>query len=105
MDDGRGYSTTGQPFMLDDTILFPAGCDYHELVAFVPKGTGELADAQIRWRKRGAPSMSSSLLVGNQIYSAGDRGILSIMNASTGPVGNDLLVRTTDELIRITAAE
>ena len=163
LDYGRGYSMTGQPFMLDDMIIFPTGYDNNEFVAFVPKGTGKLSGEQIVWRKRGAPTMSSSLLVGNKIYSAGDRGILSIMNASTGavekrartignissspllangniyigsrdgkmvvvscdanlqtlheydfgspiyaspcPVGNDLLVRTADELIRITATE
>ena len=161
LDYGRGYSMTGQPFMVGGTIIFPTGYDYHEFVAFVPKGTGELDKRQIAWRKRGAPSMSSSIVSGKKIFSAGDRGIMSIIDASSGavekrqrtignissspllangkmyvgsrngkmviiscdanlnelfefdfgspiyaspcPIGNDLLVRTAEELIRITA--
>lgn len=163
LDYGRGYSMTGQPFMIQDMIVFPTGYDNHEFVAFTPEGTGELAANEIRWRKRGAPSMSSSVISGSRIFSVGDRGILSIIDpvdgsvikrqrtignisssplvadgkmyigsrdglmavvtcdddlevlheydfgspiyASPCPIGNDLLVRTAEELIRITATD
>ena len=161
LDYGRGYSMTGMPFLVNEMIVFPTGYDNHEFVAFVPSGTGELAANQIRWRKRGAPSMSSSVVWNNQIFSVGDRGVVSIVNPADGaikkrkrtianisssplvasgkmycgsrdgkmvvvscdenleilheydfgspiyatpcPVGSDLLVRTAEELIRISA--
>ena len=162
LDYGRGYSMTGQPMMINGTIVFPTGYDNHEFVAFKAVGSGQLSEQQIEWRMRGAPSMSSSIVFEDLIYSAGDRGILSIIDPASGelvkrqrtignissspllaggklyfgsrdgkmvvvscdeslrtlhefdfespiyaspcPVGNDLLVRTADELILISSS-
>lgn len=86
LDYGRGYSMSGVPLMVDNTIIFATGYDNHEFVAFSPKGTGQLDSQLIRWRKRGAPSMSSSVVWNGQIYSTGDRGIVSIVDPADGTV-------------------
>ena len=84
---GRGYSVTGMPVLVDGLVVCVTGFDVHQVVAFDPNGKNQLnADAAIKWRARGGPSMSSIIEKDGTLYYANERGVLSAVNAADGNV-------------------
>lgn len=157
---GDGYSITGMPALIDDMLVFVTGYNHNEFIGCDPRGQGELEiEESLKWRQRGAPAMSSFVTHNGLVYSAGDRGVFTVLDPQDGsfvkrfrtignmssspllaanhlylgnrdgqfvvlaigdelkvvhefdfgsgiyaspcPIGNDLLIRTADELIRI----
>ena len=82
---GDGYSITGMPALIDDMLVFVTGYNHNEFIGCDPRGKGELkVDESLKWRQRGAPAMSSFVAHQGLIYSAGDRGVFTVLNPRDG---------------------
>jgi outer membrane protein assembly factor BamB len=77
-----GYSVIPQPVAGHGMIYFSTGYDRPELLAARLDG-----NHQVAWRlAKGAPHAPSPVLVGDELYSLSDGGILACIDAKTGNV-------------------
>jgi outer membrane protein assembly factor BamB len=83
-DCGDGYSTTPMAVEAAGFVITSTGYTRPKLVALKPTGTGDISRS-VAWEfTRGVPTMPSYLSAENRIYMVSDRGILSVLDATTG---------------------
>lgn len=77
-----GFSLTPRPVVGHGMIFMSTGFMKAQILALKYEG---LAKPEIAWRyDKGAPTMPSPLLVGNELYFANDGGIFTCLDAKTG---------------------
>ncbi len=82
---GMGFSVAPRPLYGNGLFYFCTGCPVGQLWAVRPDGRGDVTDTHVAWKAtEGIPTMSSPLLVGREIYYAGDRGRITCLDALTG---------------------
>lgn len=77
-----GMNVSSRPIYNNGLLYLANGMGL--LAAVNPRGEGDITD-NIQWSTtKGAPKKSSVLIVGDQLYSVSDQGVLTCMNANTG---------------------
>jgi outer membrane protein assembly factor BamB len=83
----EGYSVIPRPVYGHGLVFLSTGFDSPVLLAIRPDGTGDVTDTHVAWRMRkNAPLTPSPLLVGDELYTLSDGGVLSCLDARTGRV-------------------
>ena len=81
----RGYSVIPRPVFGHGLVFLSTSFDSAELLAIKPDGKGDVTDTHIKWRlRKGAPHTPSPLLVGDELFVVGDRGLASCLDARLG---------------------
>jgi outer membrane protein assembly factor BamB len=82
---GKGFSVAPRPVAGHGMAYISTGCNQAELLALRIDGRGDVTDTHIVWRAKGpVPTMSSPLLVGDEVYCVSDQGIASCWDARRG---------------------
>jgi outer membrane protein assembly factor BamB len=82
---GKGFSVAPRPVAGHGMVYISTGCNQAELLALRIDGRGDVTDTHIAWRaKEQVPTMSSPLLVGDEVYCVSDRGVVSCWDAHRG---------------------
>lgn len=80
-----GYSVIPRPLFGHGLLFFSTGYDSPVVMALRPDGTGDVTDTHVAWEnKRGAPHTPSLLLVGDELYTISDGGVITCVTAKTG---------------------
>jgi hypothetical protein len=84
---GEGYSVGSSPVFGNRLAVFSTGFEKPELVAVRVDGQGDVTATHIAWRTlRQAPTMSSPVLAGDEIYWVSDAGVAACGDARTGEI-------------------
>jgi outer membrane protein assembly factor BamB len=84
---GEGYSMGSSPVFGDGLVVFSTGFEKSQLVAVRVNGQGDVTATHIAWRTlRQAPTMSSPVLAGDEIYWVSDAGVAACGDARTGEI-------------------
>ena len=80
-----GFSIVPRPVAAHGVVYMSTGFTKPEMLALRPGDTG--AEPEILWRQsRGAPTMPSPLVIGDEVYAVSDKGIATCLDAKTGEV-------------------
>jgi outer membrane protein assembly factor BamB len=80
-----GYSVIPRPVYGHGLVFLSTGFDAPVLLAIRPDGTGDVTDTHVAWRMRkNAPLTPSPLLVGDELYTLSDNGVLCCLSPITG---------------------
>lgn len=83
----QGYSVVPRPVYGHGLVFICTGYDAPKLLAIRADGQGDVTDTHVVWTaRRGVPHTPSLLLVGDELYLAADKGILSCLDARSGDV-------------------
>ena len=81
----KGHSTAGRPLFDGARCYITSGSGLPELLAFDPRGSGDITRTNVVWhRTQHVPKRSSPVLVDGLIYACTDNGIGSCVEAATG---------------------
>jgi outer membrane protein assembly factor BamB len=81
----NGYSVIPRPVYGHGLVFLSTGFDSPVLLAIRPDGKGDVTDTHVAWKMRkNAPLTPSPLLVGDELYTLSDGGVLSCLDAATG---------------------
>jgi len=81
----NGFSIAPRPVYGDGLLFMTTDHDHPELWAVRPDGTGDVTDSHVQWKnKKGIPSRSSPLLVGDLLFTVNHKGIASCFESATG---------------------
>jgi len=84
---GEGYSMGSSPVFGDGLAVFSTGFDKSQLVAVRVDGQGDVTETHLAWKTlRQAPTMSSPVVVGDELYWVSDAGIASCGDVRTGEI-------------------
>ncbi len=84
---GEGYSVVPRPVFGHGLVYLSSGFDNASTLAIRPDGTGDVTDSHIVWSTdKRAPLTPSPLLVGDEIYTVSDQGIMTCADAKSGEV-------------------
>jgi outer membrane protein assembly factor BamB len=85
---GEGYSVVPRPVFADGLVFVSSGFDQPVLYAIRPHGAaGDVTRTHVAWtHRKGVPSTSSMLAVGNELFFVSDGGIATCVDAKTGVV-------------------
>jgi outer membrane protein assembly factor BamB len=82
-----GYSTVPRPVFGHGLVFFSTGYDDPTLMAIRADGTGDVTKSHVAWSTpKGAPLTPSPLLVGDELYTVSDGGIVGCRDARSGKV-------------------
>jgi outer membrane protein assembly factor BamB len=80
-----GFSIVPRPVAAHGFVFMSTGFMKPEMLALRPGSAG--AEPEIVWRQpRGAPTMPSPLVVGDEVYLVNDKGVATCLDALTGDV-------------------
>ncbi len=81
-----GYSLVPRPVFGNGLLYVCTGYDSPGLYAIRPDGTGDVTGTHVAWtvKKAAMPRNASPLLVGGDLYTVSDSGILTCLAAKTG---------------------
>lgn len=80
-----GFSIVPRPVAARGLVFMSTSFTKPEVLAVRPGGAG--AEPEIVWRQaRGAPSMPSPLVVGDELYVVSDKGVATCLDVGTGAV-------------------
>lgn len=81
-----GYSVVPRPVFAHGLVYVSSGYDNPALYAIRPTGTGDVTATHVAWtlKKPSVPRNSSPVVVGDALYLASDRGVLTCLDAKTG---------------------
>lgn len=83
----EGYSVIPRPVYGHGLLYLSSGYDSPRLLAIKPDGKGDVTDTHVSWTMpRNAPHTPSPLLVGDELYTASDSGMVSCLDAKTGEI-------------------
>jgi outer membrane protein assembly factor BamB len=83
----EGFSAAARPILGDGLLFINTGFPKGELQAIRPDGVGDVTNSHVVWNARKSmPSMPSSLLIGDAIFSIDDTGFATCLDAKTGAV-------------------
>jgi outer membrane protein assembly factor BamB len=81
----HGYSLVPRPVYGNGLLYVCTGFDAPTLIAIRPDGKGDVTDTHVAWKvEKNAPNSPSPLLLGDQLYMASDRGVITCLDAKTG---------------------
>ena len=83
----RGFSAVGVPVSAHGLVFTQGfeGVGKPAMFAIRPDGQGDISKTHLEWTlTRGTPHVPSLLVVGDDIYLVGDRGVISCLDARTG---------------------
>lgn len=81
-----GFSTAARPMFGQGLVFINTG-NPPEIIAVRPDGAGDVTDTHVIWHaKKSMPSIPSSLLIGDAIYSMDNNGVATCLEAKTGTV-------------------
>jgi outer membrane protein assembly factor BamB len=84
---GEGYSMGASPVFGDGLAVFSTGFEKAQLVAVRVDGQGDVTGTHVAWKTlRQAPTMSSPVLAGDEIYWVSDNGVAACGDARTGEI-------------------
>lgn len=87
IEERTNHSASTRPQVGHGMIFYQSGLPNPHLIAVKPDAGGRATDANVVWRlTRAVPQKPSIVLVGNEIFMANDRGIVSCVDAKTGEV-------------------
>jgi outer membrane protein assembly factor BamB len=82
---GTGFSNVPAPVTHGDLAFLCTGFTKPELCAVRLGGSGDITDSHLAWRySRQVPSMSSPLVVRDQLYFVSDQGVLTCLDVASG---------------------
>ena len=80
-----GYSVVPRPVFGNGLVYLSTGFDSPKLLAIRPDGTGDVTDTHVAWTwAKNAPNSPSPLLLGGDLYTVSDGGILTCLDAKKG---------------------
>ena len=80
-----GFSIVPRPVAAHGVVYMSTGFTKPEMLALRPGEPG--TEPEIVWRQpRGAPTMPSPLVIGDEVYAISDKGIATCLDAKTGDV-------------------
>lgn len=80
-----GYSEVPRPVYGQGLVIVSSGYDSPVLYAIRPDGRGDVTETHVAWTiNKAAPLNPSPLLVGEELYSVSDNGIVICVDAKTG---------------------
>ena len=81
----EGYSVVPRPVYGSGLVFFCTGYDSPTLVALRPNGQGDVTNTHVAWKSNQAvPFNPSPILIGDELYTISDQGVLSCYDAGTG---------------------
>lgn len=81
----EGYSVVPRPIYAQGLVFLSTGYDRPTGLAIRPDGKGDVTGTHVVWRmEKGAPLTPSMLVVGEDLFSVADNGIVSCFEAKTG---------------------
>lgn len=85
---GEGYSVVPRPVFADGLVFVSSGFDSPITYAIKPDGAkGDSTNKNVAWSStKGAPRTPSMLVVGDELYTVADAGIITCSDARTGNV-------------------
>lgn len=84
---GEGYSVGASAVFGDGLAIFSTGFDKPQLVAVRVDGHGDVTKTHFAWKTlKQAPTMSSPVLTGDEIYWVSDAGMASCGDVRTGAI-------------------
>lgn len=82
-----GYSVIPRPLYGHGLVYFSSGYDSPVTYAVKPGGSGDVTDTNVVWtQQKRAPNTPSMLLVGDELYTVADNGVVSCLDAKTGEI-------------------
>jgi hypothetical protein len=80
-----GYSVVPRPVFGHGLVFLSTGYDQPRLLAVRAGGTGDVTESHVAWSTtKAAPHTPSPLLVGDELYTVSDLGIVRCVDARTG---------------------
>lgn len=80
-----GYSVIPKPLVGHGLVFISTGYDSPELKAIKLGGSGDVTRTHAGWtEKKGAPHTPSMLLIGDELYTVSDKGVMTCWDAKTG---------------------
>jgi outer membrane protein assembly factor BamB len=81
-----GYSVVPRPVFAGGLLILSTGYDNPALYAIRPDGSGDVTDTHVAWtlKKTTVPRNSSPVVVGDALYMASDRGVITCVDLKTG---------------------
>jgi outer membrane protein assembly factor BamB len=85
-----GMNAAERPVYGEGRVFLTSGDGGLKLIAVRPDGSGDVTRTHIDWKaSRGVPNRSSPILVGDQVYMANDRGVVTCLEARTGALAGE----------------
>lgn len=85
VDHGSGFSNVPRPVCAYDRVYICTGFVRPELWAIRLGGSGDVTESRVEWKQtEQIPTMSSPIVVGDEIYLISDKGIATCFDAITG---------------------
>jgi outer membrane protein assembly factor BamB len=82
-----GWSCVCRPVYTQGLVVVATGFTNQHLIAIDPAGKGDVTDTHVKWTyKKHAPNTPTPLVVGGELYSVSDSGMMSCLDAKTGKV-------------------
>lgn len=81
-----GYSVVPRPVFAGGLVFISTGYDNPALLAIRPTGSADVTDTHVAWtlKKVSVPRNSSPVAVGDALYMASDKGLLTCLELKTG---------------------
>jgi outer membrane protein assembly factor BamB len=82
-----GWSVICRPVYSHGLVIISSGYINQHLVAIDPSGNGDVTETHIKWiYKKHAPNTPTPLIVGDELYSVSDSGVMVCLDIKTGKV-------------------
>lgn len=79
------FSTSSRPVFGHGHVYLSSGFSKADLIAVRPDGQGDVTASHVAWvEKKQMPSKPSPLLIGDLVYTIGDQGVATCLDAKTG---------------------
>lgn len=83
----KGYSVVPRPVFARGMVFLATGFDTPMLFALKTGGRGDVTDTHVVWKtRRGAPADVSPLIVGDELYTITDGGVMTCFDVKTGRI-------------------
>lgn len=81
----ESFSTSSRPVFGHGHVYLSSGFGKADLIAVRPDGQGDVTASHVTWvEKKQMPSKPSPLLIGDLVYTIGDQGVATCLDAKTG---------------------
>ena len=82
-----GWSVICRPVYSHGLVVISSGYINQHLVAIDPSGSGDVTGSHIKWTyRKHAPNTPTPLIVGDELYSVSDSGVMVCLDVKTGKV-------------------
>jgi len=82
-----GWSLITRPIYASGLVIIQTGYMNQHLMAIDPSGSGDVTKSHVKWTyQKHAPNTPTPLVVGDELYSLSDKGVLVCLDIKTGKV-------------------